>query len=189
MSVALQQIIDRAASSNEVLSVFIAAVLSILGWLSVKFIVGHSKVVWAFSHQHAFFLKNLSPPILAYTSEIWIQNIGRVVAEDVEIILGSSPQHYDVWPQRQYTEITNPDESIVIKFDHLSSKEFFAISIFQTVNEPPTVNNVRWKGGVGKQVPMGPQQILSRWLVLVIQSFLLFGFFSFWYFLIRIISF
>jgi len=183
----IQPIIDRISNSNEILAVFIAAILSALGWIGVRTYTGRSKIAWAFSHQHAFNLQNLTPPVLAYTNEIWVQNVGRVVAEEVEIILGAKPQHYDVWPQRHFSELFNPDGSLVIKLDHLNSREHVTISMFQTATQPPMLTNVRWKGGVGKRVPMGPRQIFPRWFSLFLQCLILLGFFSFWYFLFRFI--
>src|SRR5579884_312095 len=148
MSQTLQHLIDRATSSDEVLAVIVAAIFSSIGWIAIRIYSGKPKVAWAFSHQHAFFLKSLNPPLLAYTKEIWVQN--------------------------------------VVKVDHLNPKEYITLSIFQTGSESLSVANVRWHGGVGKRRPMGPQQIFPRWWNVVVQGFILFGFFSLVYFLIRI---
>lgn len=183
----LQQVIDRASGSDEILAVLLAACLSAIGWVVVRVVTGRPKVRWAFSHRHAFYLQNLNPAVLAYTKEIWVQNTGRAVAEGVEIVLATTPQHFDVWPQRHYTALPNPGGSLTIKFDNLNRKEFVTISMFQTAVAPPDVTNVRWHGGVGKQLPMGPQQIYPRWFIAVLRGFLMFGFFSFWYFVFRLI--
>jgi hypothetical protein len=124
--------------------------------------------------------------VLVYTKEIWVQNVGRVLAEDVEVILPAKPMHFDVWPQRHFSELVNPDDSLTIKFDNLNSREWVTISIFQTNVEPSNVANVRWRGGVGKKVPMGPQQIFPSWYLSILRAILLFGVFSFFYFMSRI---
>jgi hypothetical protein len=183
----LQHLIDRALSSNEVLAVLVAALLSAFGWIFLRVYTGRPRVAWAFSHQHAFYLKNANPPFLAYTKEMWIQNAGRVVAEEVEIILPTRPAHFDIWPQLRFTETNNPDGSLSIKFDHLNPREHVTLSIFQTVNEPLSIANVRWHGGVAKKVPMGPQQILPRWWARTLVGFILFGFFSLFYFAVRLL--
>src|SRR5579884_1568275 len=153
MSQTLQHLIDRATSSDEVLAVIVAAIFSSIGWIAIRIYSGKPKVAWAFSHQHAFFLKSLNPPLLAYTKEIWVQNVGRVVANNVELILPARPPHFDIWPQVRFSESENPDGSFVVKFDHLNPKEYITLSIFQTGSESLSVANVRWHGGVGKRRP------------------------------------
>lgn len=181
------QLWNRAASSNEVLAVVVAAVLSSLGWLALRIYTGRPKVAWAFSHQHAFNLQKINPPILAFTKEIWIQNVGRVLAEGVEVVFPIRPAHFDVWPQRQFTELTNPEGNFTLRFDHINPKEYLTIFMFQTTNPPSSVINIRWKGGVGAQRPMSPQQIFPLWMRLAAQSFCIFGLFSFLYFIMRIL--
>lgn len=186
MPITIQLLIDRAITSNEVLAVVVAALLSFIGWLALRIFTGRARIAWAFSHQHAFYLQNTNPPVLAYTKEIWVQNVGRVLAENIEVILPAKPPHFDVWPQRHFSELPNPDGSLTLKFDNLNSREHVAISIFQTHTEPSNIANVRWCGGVGKKVPMGPQQIWPRWYLSILRTVLLFGFFSFFYFVSRI---
>jgi hypothetical protein len=183
----LPQVIDRALASNEVLAVVIAAILSLIGWVLLRIYTGRPKVAWAFSHQHAFLLNKPSPPLLAYTKEIWIQNIGRALAENVELILPAEPPHFDVWPQLRFEKHSNPEGSVSLNFDHLNPREHVTISIFQTNIEPLSTANVRWQGGVGKQVPMGPRQLFPKWWSITLQGFVLFGFFSFFYFMARLI--
>src|SRR5689334_20969192 len=108
MQPTLEHVFDRALASNEVLAVVVAALLSFVGWVLLRIYTGHPKVAWAFSHQHAFYLNKSAPPILAYTKDIWIQNVGRALAENVQLILPSEPAHFDVWPQVSYQKNSNP---------------------------------------------------------------------------------
>ena len=182
----IQNFIERAMQSDEVLSVIIAAGLSILGWLTLRIFTGRARVAWAFSHQHVFYLNSLDPPILAYTREIWVQNVGKAIAEDVEIIFPSKPPHFEVWPKRSYSEINCPDGGFVIKLDNLNTREHLTISIFQAHTSPADFINIRWKGGVGKQIPMGPQQLFPRWFQLTVVTLLYIGVFSSLYFISRL---
>jgi hypothetical protein len=59
------------------------------------------------------------------------------------------------------------------------------VSLFQISTEPPLVAGVRFEGGQGKHVKMGPQQIFPRWFTLLLQALLIFGVFSLIYFIIR----
>lgn len=186
MTDAIRQLVDRALASNEVLAVVVAALLSLLGWIAIRIYTGSAKVAWAFSHQHAYNLQSNNPPVVAYTKELWVQNVGRVLAEEVEVILPAKPPHIDVWPQRHFAELVSPDGSFTLRFDNLNSHEHVAITLFQTGLAIPDIASVRWRGEVGKRVPMGPQQVWPRWYLSILRAFLLFGFFSFLYFVVRI---
>jgi hypothetical protein len=182
----LQPFVDRALASNEVLAVVVAAVLSFIGWVCLRIFTPRAKVAWAFSHQHCFLLRDLTPQLLAYTKEIWVQNTGRVLAEDVEVVLPGQPPHFDIWPQRHFTQLQNPDGGFIIKFDHLNRREYVTISIFQTGSAFPNVVNVRWRGGVGREVPMGPMQIWPRWYLRILLILILIGVFAIFYFIVRV---
>jgi hypothetical protein len=183
----LAHLFERAFASNEVLAVIVAAVLSLIGWIVLRIFTPRANVAWAFSHQHCFLLQNINPSLLAFTKEIWVQNIGRVLAEEVEVVLPARPPHFDIWPQRHYVELPNPDGSLVIKFDHLNRREAVTISIFQTGNAFPDAVNVRWLGGVGRQLPMGPMRIWPRWILRLFATLMLIGVFAVFYFIVRMI--
>jgi hypothetical protein len=182
------QFVNRLAESNEVLAVVVAAVLSVIGWLILLIISPRGKVAWGVSHQHAFFLQNNQPPIMVYTKEIWVQNIGRAPVQHVEVILAATPTHFDIWPQRKFAHTTNPSGNFVISVDDLNRREYFTISMLQVSSETPMVTNVRWSGGVGQLRPMSPQQAYSRWVIVLVRSLLAFAIFSIIYFLFRGIS-
>ncbi|MDB5734393.1 MAG: hypothetical protein JWN16_1030 [Alphaproteobacteria bacterium] len=183
----LVQILQRALASNEIVAVIVAAILSGAGTMLMRLFVGRGKIGWGISHQYVFTLQNTppSPSLLVYTRQIWVQNIGRSVAEEIEIVFGFKPGHFEIWPQRQFNEIVTPSNSFILKFDNLNPREHFTIMIMQTASDPPMVTNVRWKGGVGRQVVMGPQQLFPRWFTTVLRVLIWFGLFSLFYFLAR----
>lgn len=184
----LQQLFNRAAASDEVLAVLVAGGLSFLGWLGLRVILPRAKIAWGISHQHAFLLQNVQQPTLVYTGEIWVQNVGRARAEGIEIILAAAPNHFDVWPQRNFSTVTNPNGNLIIKFDDFNRREYVTISMFQPAVQLPLVTNVRWSGGMGKQVPMGPHQLHPAWLLNTVRAIVVFGLFSILYFLFRILT-
>lgn len=159
-----------------------------MGWIALKIFTPRGRVAWGVSHQHAFYLQNLQPPTLVYTKEIWIQNVGRAPVSDVEVIFAATPDHFDIWPQRNFTTTQNPNGNLVIKVDSLNKREYFTISMLQTAVETPLVTNVRWTGGVGKQRAMAPQQVYPKSVLIAVQLVILFGVFSMLYFLLRILS-
>lgn len=180
----IQQVFERFLTSNEALAVILAAIASTAGWLFLRAI--RARIAWGVSHGHAFVLAN--PPngnLLAYTKEIWIQNTGREVADDIEVIFAVAPPHFDLWPLRNHSVIATAGQPYILKIDNLNPREYVTISLFTTGQPPPDVYGVRFRGGQTRQVPMGPMQIYSRSTVLILQGLILFGAFSLIYFAIR----
>ena len=113
------------------------------------------------------------------------QNVGRASVENIEVILASPPNHFDIWPQRNFTRTQNPNGNLIITVDSLSRGEYFTLSMFNITLDTPPVTNVRWSGGVGQQRPMAPQQVLKPWQRRLGLALVLFGVFSLLYFLVR----
>ena len=182
------ELVQRIWASDELLAVVIASLLSAIGIIVMRLYIGRGKVGWGISHQYVFTIQNPPPglPLLVYTRQIWVQNIGRSVAEGIEVVFGIRPGHYEIWPQRRFTELTTPSNQFILRFDNLNPREHFTITIMQTVNPPPQVTNVRWRGGVGRQVIMGPRQIFPGWLISLLRVLVWFGLFSAIYFVGRL---
>jgi hypothetical protein len=184
----IQQLVDRVKSSDEVLAVVIAALLSLLSWIVLRILTPRARIAWGISHQHAFLLQNLQSQTIVYTREIWIQNIGRARAEGLEVILNAAPNHFDVWPQRHFAQLTNPNGNLIIKFDDLNRREHVTISMFQPMIQLPLVTNVRWSGGQGMQLPMAPQRVWPNWFIRVLFALLILGAFTILYVIVRLVQ-
>jgi hypothetical protein len=180
----LDQLLD-----SHVVSFIVSAILTPLVKL---LLIPRAKVAWGVSHQRAFAVppqparpaqdgqpeQAAQPGLMVYTREIWVQNVGRALAEGIEVVFATTPAHFNIWPQRSYLTHANPDGNYVIKVENLNRREWFTISMLQTVVEPPIVTNVRWAGGIAEQRPMQPTEILPRWKSVALQAVLLIGVFS-----------
>ena len=178
---------QRLWESDEVVAVLIAALLSVIGWLLIRFFTPRGKLAWGVSHQHAFLLQNPQPGTLVYTKQLWIQNVGRAPVQGIEVILASSPNHFDIWPQRHFTTAQNPSGNLVINVDNLSRREHFTVSMLNVGVDTPPVTNVRWNGGVGRERLMAPGQVFKSWQRRLAESLTLMGTFSVLYFFSRAI--
>jgi hypothetical protein len=138
--------------------------------------------------EHAFGLQHLQPPTIVYTRELWVQNIGRARAEGVEVVLAAAPNHFDVWPQRHFECLNNPNGNLIIRFDDLNRREHVTISMFQTAGVPPMVTNVRWRGGQGTKMQMAPQRVLPPWFLRSLLVLLIIGVFAVIYLFVRLIQ-
>jgi len=117
-----------------------------------------------------------------------VQNVGRATVEDVELLLNFPPGHFDIWPQRQFTQEVTPNNNLILKFDNLNPREHFTVSVFQVTTQPPLMTNLRWRGGVGRQRLMAPQQVLPPWFLNLIRFVFLIGVFAVFYLLVRFVQ-
>lgn len=198
--------------SNEVIAALIAFGLAALWELLQRKLAPRGRLLWAISHEYIFLVPpqvQIAPPEpvpaaegshevaptepqpvrepgLIRTREIWVQNGGRAPVHDVEVVLNWRPHHYQIWPQRNFTEQVNPAGLLVIGVPTLGHREFFTIAIID-VRELPNVANVRSSDGVARQVTMGPQQVQPRWKLEILRAVLFIGAFSIIYWLIRLV--
>lgn len=156
-------LIKEVFGSGFVQTLLIAAITA----FAANFFRSKGKLVWSVSHQHLYRIPSLidDGEYPVRTQQIWFQNIGRLPIDDIEIILNWRPQHFEIWDPRQYTLSTLPDGRLALHFPTLNSNEFFRLSMIDTINDLPIVLNVRWRGGVGKQIAMAPHQIFSPWII------------------------
>jgi hypothetical protein len=160
-------LVDLWQNSNAkvaVVTAIIGALIQLGRWIAMP----RGKIVWGISNNEHFVLPAQPPaqpnPINVRTRQIFIQNVGRAVAEDVEVTINYPPQNWYVFPPVvQTTMPTAQDRFLRLRADKLNKREHFIIGMFDARGELPFVVAVRWKGGVAKPVNIGPRQIFNRW--------------------------
>ena len=162
MTIGISGLLHRAAPGDEILAVVIAAILAGLGALIVRFVISRGKIGWGISHQCAFTLPNQPQNVVVYTRQLWVQNIGWSVARQVEIIFNFKPGHFEVWPQTPSSEHAIQTNRYLLRFDNLNPRQHVTVMLMQIDQAPPDVTTVRWNRGIGKQVMMGPRQLIRR---------------------------
>jgi hypothetical protein len=195
--------LQRILESNEVLAAVITALLLLIGW----YLTPRGKITWGVSHQQNFLLPPAQPqqtsaesaqtpsnpplPIRVFTQDVRVENTGRARIDAVEVILNYAPFHYEVWPTHQFQISATPGNRshFVMTFANLAAKEWLVISLFSINQEIPLVTNVRWSGGVGKQVPIAPLRVWPKWVRATFWTFLLLGLFALAYFGVRLFQF
>lgn len=142
-----------------------AILLAIGTSLVARAFTARGKLLWSVSHQHIYSMPRLDDEgrFPVRTQQIWFRNAGRASIEAIEIILNWQPQHFEIWNPRQFSTTTLPDGRLVISLPNLSGQEGFTLSLIDTFNDLPMVLNVRWKGGMGKNIPMMPQRVWPSW--------------------------
>lgn len=163
-----------------------AIIIALVSALVARLFTPRGRLVWSTSHQHFYSIRNLEGgnfPVR--TQQLWFQNTGRAAIDDVEIILNYEPQHLEVWNPRAYTKAKLDDGRLVLTFPYLAAREYFTISMLDTIGDLPVLLMARSKSGLGKQINMGPQQIFPRWVSMVLWAFIFFGFSSMLWFAIQ----
>lgn len=179
------EIIKDILQSGAGQALIIAAITGIVA----QVLSPRGKLVWAVSHQHHYRMPRLdaSGHFPVVTQQVWFQNTGRSTIGDIEIVLNWKPQHFEIWDPREYNNVTLEDGRYILKFPSLNPQEFFTLSMIDTLNDIPAVLNVRWSGGRGVLVAMGPQRIFPRAFELTIVSLLFIGIVSILYFALQFI--
>jgi hypothetical protein len=153
-----------------ILSVVLTALLALLAHL----LLPRGRLKWSVPHFYSFLLPTsaqqgqpggqpIPSTMLVRTADVWVQNAGRAPVTGVEIIFNYRPQHYELYPQRAFTEKVNPDGRLIIQVDSLGERECFTIAMIDGGVELPEVVNIRSDLGVAKKVMMGPMQIFPTW--------------------------
>lgn len=163
------------AYSKELISIFVPIVLALIGHV----FKARSKIIWSVTNAQVMSVQEnrqapgngevQQVPGTVRTASIFFRNTGRDAATNVEIVFNWKPAHFNVWPQRDYNTITNPDGRFIIKLDDLAPKENFGVELLAVNEVLPDVVSVRSTQGVGKLVKTMPDLVHPKWqLVLVL---------------------
>ena len=121
------------------------------------------------------------------TRDVWVQNFGRAPIREIELVFNWAPNHFEIWPQRDFRQHTNPDGRLIVKFESLGRREFFVTSLFGVGGELPAVINVRSSEGVATEVKTHVERNWPLWFLRAMLALLVIGVFSIVYFIIVLI--
>lgn len=166
-------------------ALFIAGVIA----LASAVFGSRGRLIWAVSHGHNYKIEDAeSDQHWVSTRQLWVQNSGRKIVNQIEIVLNFRPQNFNVWPPRDFEQSDIPDGRFALKFDGLAKGEYFTISMLVVNSEIPNVANVRWSNGIATEVPMGPQQIFPTWVTRLAQGLTLLGLFTLIYLAVVVLT-
>lgn len=159
-------------------SIFAAVVTALIGVL-FRYLRPAARIRWGLSHGFAFTLTppNAKPQTL-YTQTIFVQNIGRAAASDVEVHLNFKPEHFQLWPSHSFAVETTPDNHFLIRLKNLGrNREWFTIEMVSG-SALPAILRVRTADGEAPQVPMAPTQQFPRWFRNIFLALIVLGVFT-----------
>lgn len=134
-----------------------------------------AKVLWWSTHAFRFNLPNPPHPnALVFTRSITIQNVGRRIAENIEISHASLPGFFKLQPALDYTPTETPTGEHIIRVATLGPRQFFTIE-FISFNEAPVLSYVKSADGLAQPIAIQPQRVWPRWYLTTIQALVLVG--------------
>ena len=156
-----------------------AVLLTIISSLIALFFAARGRLRWYQTGQYVY-----SMPIegqlnlTVHTKQIWIVNTGRASIKNIEIVLNFKPQHFEIWPPRNYTQKDHPGgtrESILI--DNLAPREGFMLAMLESRQNIGLgeVNAVRSETDWGRQVAMHFARNYPVWLTTARIMLFMFG--------------
>ena len=175
-------------STPEARSGLISLLVIVASTYIVRWIQPKSRVVWSSPHAFSFVTpSNDANPAgsIVHTATVWVQNVGRSTAEDVEVHFNFQPQHFEVFPTRKNSCEINPDGFFAISTPNLTAREHFTIQLLSVASNLPSIQNVRWQDGTAKPIPMGPMQIFSLSVTRIMQALVILGAFTIVYLVVR----
>lgn len=159
-------------------SIISVVITTVVTGVAGHFLIGKPKVKWGVSHGFAFNLRKETEDYetnLIYTQSLFIQNMGRKPAHEIEVHLNFPPEHFQTWPSFDYQTITTPQGQFVIKIGTLGKHEHLTIEMVQGRFELPRVLYVRTPEGPCLQMSIAPQPVAPTWLKLIVTALMLIG--------------
>jgi len=153
----------------------------LIGYLA-QFLQPRSKLLCWSPHNFFFDLKN--ERVVLQTNSLTIQNVGRLPAEEIEIIHKQRPDFFELYPSVEYQESKNPNGEHVIKLKSLGPREWVVVQMLSYKNAP-IFSNARWKHGQAKWIQIQPQRVFPRWVITTLNALMLIGAGTIVYWLIR----
>jgi hypothetical protein len=155
--------LGQTLQSPQIIAVILTALMAVIRhWLKPK-----ALVIWGTSHGFTFIIpKEASPasgPFPVHTGTVFVQNVGKGVAEDIEVVFNYRPQHFQLWPSLNYDVAENPEHRFTIRIKNLGPREYTTVEMLSANVELPTTLRVRTPCGEAKSVMYAPMRLYSRW--------------------------
>lgn len=105
---------------------------------------------------------------------VFIQNIGKKKAENIDICLVDRPEHFRLFPSYDYEELKTPDGAHIIRIKILAPRDVVTLECFSPATLP-VLNYIRTEEGFCERINFSYQRILPAWLICIYGVFALIG--------------
>ena len=116
-------------------------------------------------------------------------NTGRLPAMNVQVTFNWRPHHFNIWPNRHYTEQTAPDNRFTLLLGTLPPKDSIVVDMLAVAADLPLITSAFCDQCAVSYVPLAPQEVHPRWKLLIITWLIVSGFAANTYGLITLLQF
>jgi hypothetical protein len=119
--------------------------------------------------------KVIAPIKIVHTASVSFVNTGRNPATNMQITFNWRPHHFNIWPNRHFTEQVAPDGRFTLALGALPPKEFIVIDLLAVAAALPAITSAFCDECAAKIVPLMPQEVHPRWKLLLFGWFVACG--------------
>jgi hypothetical protein len=163
----------------------VTGVVSLAVGMVLMYLQPKAKLVYWSPHYSVFQVKE---NLWIQTNSVTVQNTGRRVADDVEVIMSRQPNHLQIQPAIPYTTEITKDGNFVLQVAHLGPKELFTLQLLD-FTQGSWLLNVRSTAGHAKPMPFQVQRVYPNWINVLVAILLTVGFGFSVYWIVRALVF
>ncbi|GLK67024.1 hypothetical protein [Hansschlegelia plantiphila] len=163
-------------------SVVSSTLLAIVG----KLLSARARLRWGRVHYNHFMIKNKDGGLSAVvTANYTISNTGRAAAKEIEVSFNWEPEHYEVWPHKEYSTSKREDGRFIIKVPRINIAESVNIAIINAGNTAPDLTYIGHNEGSVKEIPIFPQRVWPQKVAYASAALMLVGLMTILYWIFR----
>ncbi len=155
-----------------------AIIGTIIAGVAVQRLEAKPRLLVFYPGQLAFNIRgNAGNIIPIQTNIVTVQNVGRAVTENVEIVFSAHvlDDQIRVTPPLPF-EVTDRQGSMVIGFPTLGPKEHATVQLLSLNGDVPLAEHVRSKDGPALNIPVQLQRVFPGWVIQFVLLLMLVGF-------------
>ena len=122
------------------------------------------KLIWGSTslNFHRFKMSNEGGPIQVTTEKLFVQNMGKKAATNVELVLSDMPTSYTLWTPREHKKGLLDGGGFFIKFESLAPSELLIVDTIDVDLRNPRLVAVNCPEAISKRVEFLPQRQFGK---------------------------
>lgn len=112
---------------------------------------------------HSFLFNLTNEGVVLQTDALTLQNLGRTVAHNVEIIMSKRPDFFQFAPALAHTETILNNGQFVVRIAELGPKEYVTLQLL-SYKQVPQLLNIRSDVGQAQAIQIQLFRILPQWV-------------------------
>jgi len=127
---------------------------------------------------HKFKLREDNDPIIISTEKLFVENVGKKVAKDIELILSDIPSSYTLWSPREHESGPLDGGGFSIKIPTLAPRELLIVDTIDVDVRNPKLISVNCPDALAQQVSFLAQRQFGKVFNAIVIYLMAAGFFG-----------